>query len=114
MLAMREADLATFWAGCLAGANCPAASGARPSGGLGDLLGGLLSGTAAGSVLSGGLGNLIKELQESGQGRVAQSWVGTGDNEEITPNDLARALGDDTLATLSQQTGLGRQDFLRD
>jgi len=98
--------------GLLGGKPGPAASGANPSGGLGDLLGGLLSGTAAGSVLSGGLGNLIKELQESGQGRVAQSWVGAGDNEEIAPNDLARALGDDTLATLSQQTGLGRQDLL--
>jgi YidB-like protein len=43
---------------------------------------------------------------------VAQSWVGTGANEEIAPNDLAHALGDDTLATLSQQTGIGREDLL--
>ena len=63
-------------------------------------------------MLSGGLGNLIKELQDGGHGRVAQSWVGTGANEEIAPNDLAHALGDDTLATLSQQTGIGREDLL--
>ena len=90
--------------------------GAKPSGGLGNLLpgglGGLLGGAAAGSVLSGGLGNLIKELQDGGHGRVAQSWVGTGVNEEITPNDLAHTLGDDTLASLSQQTGIGREDLL--
>jgi uncharacterized protein YidB (DUF937 family) len=49
-------------------------------------LGGLLGGAAAGSVLSGGLGNLIKELQEGGHSRVAQSWVGTGPNRDIAPN----------------------------
>ena len=102
--------------GLLGGKPSGASTGAKPGGGLGDLLpgglGGLLGGAAAGSVLSGGLGNLIKELQDSGHGRVAQSWVGTGANEEIAPNDLASALGSDTLATLSQQTGIGHEDLL--
>jgi uncharacterized protein YidB (DUF937 family) len=76
-------------------------------------LGGLLGGTAAGSVLTGGLGNIIKELQDSGHGRVAQSWVGTGPNQEIAPNHLADALGSDTLVdALSRQTGMGREDLL--
>jgi len=77
-------------------------------GGLGSVLGG----AAAGSVLSGGLGNIIKELQESGHGRVAQSWVGTGPNEEIAHKDLANALGSDTLNTLSKHTGLSMDDLL--
>ena len=93
-----------------------AAPGAKPGGSLGDLfpggLGGLLGGAAAGSVLSGGLGNIIKELQDSGHGRVAQSWVGTGPNEEIAPKDLANALGSDTLNTLSQRTGMGQNELL--
>jgi len=58
------------------------------------------------------LANIIKELQESGHGRVAQSWVGTGPNEEIAPNDLANALGGDTLNTLSKHTGLSMNDLL--
>src|SRR5262249_57943307 len=65
-----------------------------------------------GSVLSGGLGNIIKELQDSGHGRVAQSWVGTGPNEDIAPKDLAHALGSDTLNTLSKQTGLSKDELL--
>ena len=94
-----------------------APAGGRPGGGgLADMipggLGGLLGGAAAGSVLSGGLGNLIEEFQRSGQGRAAQSWVGTGPNQEIAPNDLADALGSDTLDTLSRQTGMGRADLL--
>jgi uncharacterized protein YidB (DUF937 family) len=94
----------------------PTGTGAKPGGSLSDLfpggLGGLLGGAAAGSVLSGGLGNIIKELQDSGHGRVAHSWVGTGPNEEIAPTDLANALGSDTLNTLSRQSGLSVNDLL--
>jgi uncharacterized protein YidB (DUF937 family) len=94
----------------------PTGTGGKPGGSLSDLfpggLGGLLGGAAAGSVLSGGLGNIIKELQDSGHGRVAKSWVGTGPNEEIAPKDLANALGSDTLNTLSRQSGLSVDDLL--
>ncbi len=75
-------------------------------------MGGLLGGAAAGSVLSGGLDNLIKGFQQSGHGRAAQSWVGTGPNQEIAPNQLADALGSDTLDALSRQTGLRREELL--
>jgi uncharacterized protein YidB (DUF937 family) len=94
--------------------NAPA--GAKPGGSLKDLipgrLGELLGGAGAGTVLSGGLGNLIKEFQDSGHGRAAQSWVGTGANQKIAPNDLASVLGHDTLEALSQHTGVGREDLL--
>jgi uncharacterized protein YidB (DUF937 family) len=93
-----------------------ATAGAKPGGSLSDLfpggLGSVLGGGAAGSVLSGGLANIIKELQDSGHGRVAQSWVGTGPNEEIAPKELANALGSDTLNTLSKQTGMSMNDLL--
>jgi uncharacterized protein YidB (DUF937 family) len=96
--------------GGLLGGSPGSRSGAAPAGAGG--LGGLLGGAAAGSLLSGGLSNIIKELQQSGQGAAAQSWVSTGQNQEIAPDDLANALGSDTLQTLSQQTGLGMQDLL--
>jgi uncharacterized protein YidB (DUF937 family) len=88
----------------------------KPGGSLSDLipggLGGLLGGASAGSVLSGGLGKLVKDLQDSGHGQVAQSWVGRGPNQEIAPNDLAAALGSDTLDALTKQTGMGREGLL--
>jgi uncharacterized protein YidB (DUF937 family) len=93
-----------------------ATAGAKPGGSLGDLfpggLGSVLGGAAAGSVLSGGLANIIKELQDSGHGRVAQSWVDDGPNEEIAPKDLGNALGSDALNTLSKQTGISMNDLL--
>jgi uncharacterized protein YidB (DUF937 family) len=87
------------------------------AGGLGDVLkggglGGLLAGGAAGSVLSGGLNDLLKQLQQSGQGQTAQSWVGHGPNQEISSNDLAKALGADQINTLMSHTGLSREDLL--
>jgi uncharacterized protein YidB (DUF937 family) len=93
-----------------------APSGAKPRGSLSDLipggLRGVLGGAAAGSVLSSGLGGLIKDLQNSGQGRAAQSWIGTGPNQEIAPDKLEAALGAETLDTLTRQTGLQRNDLL--
>jgi uncharacterized protein YidB (DUF937 family) len=85
-------------------------------GGLGDLLrgglGGLLAGGAAGSVISGGLGDLLKQFQQNGQGDTANSWVGKGPNKQISPGDLASALGGDQLNALSAQTGLSRDELL--
>jgi uncharacterized protein YidB (DUF937 family) len=78
------------------------------SGGLGDILAGGLNG----SVLSGGLGNLIKQMQQNGYGRQAQSWVGHGENETIPPDDMAKALGADDIEKLSQQTGMDRDELL--
>jgi uncharacterized protein YidB (DUF937 family) len=93
--------------------NPPMAGG---SGGAGNWPGGMgsfLGGAAAGTMLSSGLSNLIKGFQESGYGGPAQSWVGSGPNQEIAPGDLERALGSDTLDALSQQTGMGREELLR-
>src|SRR3954447_13291803 len=75
-------------------------------------LGGLLGGTAAGTVLSGGLANLLKDFQNAGHGQAAQSWVGTGPNQAIAPNDLEAALGDETIDALAKQTGMMRADLL--
>jgi uncharacterized protein YidB (DUF937 family) len=85
-------------------------------GGLGDLLkgglGGLLAGGAAGSVISGGLGDLLNQFQQSGHGDTANSWVSSGPNKQISPNDLASALGADQINSLASQTGLSREELL--
>lgn len=90
--------------------------GKSGGGGLGGLipggLGSVFGGATAGSVLSGGLGNVVKELQNNGQSSAALSWVGTGPNKEIAPDDLGKALGDDTLNALVEHTGMNRADLL--
>jgi uncharacterized protein YidB (DUF937 family) len=103
--------------------NAPAAPGTSGgglggllSGGLGGLLqgplGGLLAGGAAGSVLSGGLSDLLKQFQQSGESDVAHSWVGTGPNQDISPDVLSKVLSEDQIKTLMAQSGLSRDQLL--
>ena len=72
----------------------------------------MLAGGAAGNVLSGGLNDLLKQFQQSGQGEVAQSWIGSGPNKAISPDDLASALGADRINTLASLSGMSRDDLL--
>jgi uncharacterized protein YidB (DUF937 family) len=114
---MRRADAPQAQPAPRPGGNVAAgAPGGGGDGGLGDLLrgplGGLLGGAAAGTVLNGGLGGLLKQLQQNGQGDVAHSWVGPGANKTISQDDLAGALGGNTLDTLAQQTGMDQDDLL--
>lgn len=85
--------------------------GGQTGGGLGGLLGGL-GGGGVGGLLGGGLGELVDRFRQSGQGDVADSWVSTGPNKEIAPQQLGQAIGPDVLATLSQQTGLPQDEIL--
>jgi uncharacterized protein YidB (DUF937 family) len=99
--------------GLLSGGTQP---NARRAGNPSDLLGGLgslLGGASAGSVLTNGLDGLLRDLQSNGQGKVAQSWVGTGRNEEIDPDALENTLGADTLAALERQSGMSRSELLQ-
>jgi uncharacterized protein YidB (DUF937 family) len=99
--------------GTLPGANPGAQSTEAAAGGIGDLLkGGLLAGGAAGSVLSGGLNDLLRQLQQNGKGDVAQSWIGSGPNKSISPNDLESALGSDQINALMSYSGMSRNDLL--
>jgi uncharacterized protein YidB (DUF937 family) len=81
-------------------------------GGLGGL-GGLLAGGAAGSVLSGGLDDLLKQFQQNGQGDVAKSWVGTGPNQEISPNVLSQVLTPDQISMITQMTGMSQDELMK-
>jgi len=79
-------------------------------GGLDGLLGGLLGG--GGSSAGGGLGGLLDQFRQNGYGDHAASWVGTGQNRRLAPDELSHALGPDTIDELEQQTGLPRQQLL--
>jgi uncharacterized protein YidB (DUF937 family) len=80
-------------------------------GGLGGLLGGL-GGAGVGDLLGGGLRDLVDTFKQNGQGDKAESWVGRGPNKEIAPRELEQAISPDVIATLSQQTGLSRDELL--
>ena len=66
----------------------------------------------SGPVL-GGLGDLLDQFRNAGQGRKADSWVSTGQNEPIHEQEMEQALGPDLLDALSRQTGLSRQELVK-
>jgi uncharacterized protein YidB (DUF937 family) len=59
-----------------------------------------------GLLAGGGLQQLISSFQKNGLGDVIGSWVSTGANKPVSPEQLGQALGSDRLGQLSQQTGL--------
>lgn len=75
---------------------------------LGALLGMLRRGGAGGGGggAGGGLGGLLDKFRGAGLGHKADSWVSTGRNEPLTPNEVEQGLGADQLQELSRQTGL--------
>jgi uncharacterized protein YidB (DUF937 family) len=60
----------------------------------------------------GGLGGLLGQLQQGGLGHVADSWVGTGQNLPISPDQLGGALGHDTVSNMANQLGMNHGDLL--
>lgn len=53
-----------------------------------------------------GLAGLVEQFSRGGLGELVQSWVGTGQNLPISPEQIAQVLGDGPLAQLAQQFGL--------
>jgi uncharacterized protein YidB (DUF937 family) len=79
---------------------------ASGGGGLLGQLGGLLAGAAGGAAVSGGLGSLLEQFKNSGLGQQAESWVGTGQNQPISAEQINAAIGHGKLAEIAQQAGL--------
>jgi uncharacterized protein YidB (DUF937 family) len=63
--------------------------------------------------LLGGLGGLLEKLQTGGLGNVANSWVGSGQNQPVSPNQLGPALGSDIIKTLAQRSGLSEEEVTK-
>ena len=99
------------------GSSAQAGAAAAPSGGgLGEVfkngLGGATGAGGLGGMLSGGLSDLLKQFQGAGKGEVAKSWVSTGENEEIEPEDLDEVLTPEQIKFLMARTGLSREELL--
>jgi uncharacterized protein YidB (DUF937 family) len=66
----------------------------------------------AGGLLAG-LGGLLAKLQQGGLGNVANSWVGPGQNEPVSPGQLGSALGPDIIRAIAQRSGLSEEEVSR-
>lgn len=55
---------------------------------------------------AGGVQGMIEKFKQSGLGDVVSSWVGTGTNQAISAEQLARVLGQEQISSLAQKAGL--------
>ncbi len=76
--------------------------GASQPGAMGGGLGGLL----------GGLSGMLQQFQQAGLGRQADSWVGTGQNQPVSPDQLAQVFGRERLQGLADQRGMDLNQLL--
>ncbi len=77
-------------------------------GGMGGALAGMLGGAGGGAGLQG----LLGQFHNAGLGSIAQSWVGNGANQSISPDQVRNVFGDQQIQQMSQQSGMPQQDLL--
>jgi uncharacterized protein YidB (DUF937 family) len=63
---------------------------------------------AIGAVLTqnGGVQGLMNKFSQSGLGGVFSSWVGTGENQPISPSQVQNALGSEQVQALAAKFGV--------
>ena len=92
---------------------------AQGGGGLQDIIGMVQSNPqlleAATSLLgndggTGGLEGLVAKFQQAGLGDLIASWIGSGQNQAISGEQLSQVLGHDTLSVLASQLGVNSGD----
>jgi uncharacterized protein YidB (DUF937 family) len=84
------------------------------AGGLAGMLGGLLGGgqaQEASTQVAGGLGGLTDLLSKAGLGEQVQSWIGTGENQPVSAEQIQASLGQTgTLGQIAQDAGVSEQE----
>lgn len=54
----------------------------------------------------GGLQGIVAQLEQQGLGNTVKSWVGTGANQSITPDQIHQVFGSDMVKELAAKVGL--------
>ena len=88
--------------------------GNSPMGGvLSSLLGGGGQGMGqGGGMTGGGIGGLVSQFEQAGLGHIAQSWVGNGPNQSVSPDQLQSVFGQGQVQNMASQAGMQPHDFL--
>lgn len=73
---------------------------AEPSGGLFQEALGLIQNHP------GGISGLVNQFESQGLGGVVQSWVGNGQNQPVTSDQIQQVLGSDTVQQLAAKFGV--------
>ena len=59
----------------------------------------------------GGVQGLVRQFEQQGLGATVRSWVGTGPNQPISPDQIHQVLGADTIKDLAAKFGLTNDEL---
>ncbi len=62
-------------------------------------------GKGGGAKGGASMNGLLENLNANGMGEQVKSWVGTGDNKPITPEQVTQAIGPDQIAVAAKAAG---------
>jgi uncharacterized protein YidB (DUF937 family) len=93
--------------------------GQRGQGGLGgggqaellNMVVAMLANNGQGGAQGGGLAALVQQFQAAGLGEQVNSWIGTGQNLPVSPEQLQGALGGDQMSMMAEKMGLSTGDL---
>lgn len=77
-----------------------------------DMLGGAPGGQPASRASGGGLADLLQGFDKEGLGELVSSWVGTGENKPVSPEQVGRGLGLARVQQAAQRSGLPMETLL--
>ena len=86
------------------------AGGAGAGGSQAELLQ-MLVGMLADNGQGGGLAGLVEKFQSAGMAEQVNSWIGTGQNLPVSPEQLQGVLGADQMSQLASKMGLSTGDL---
>lgn len=86
-----------------------ALGGAGGNGGGANPLLGIVMQMLSNNGQSGGLAGLAKAFQDKGMGDQMASWIGTGQNLPISPDQIKAVLGGGQLGQIASQLGMNEQ-----
>lgn len=84
------------------------------------LLDGVLGGVVGAGMVSvvneliekhGGLNGMLEQFKTQGLGDTIKSWISTGPNQPISPDQLHQALGPETITQLAAKLGMTPQEL---
>ncbi|WP_237477855.1 YidB family protein [Lichenibacterium dinghuense] len=87
--------------------------GAQGGGYEGQAPGGAAGGLAGALGGAGGIGGLLSQFQQAGLGHIAESWIGNGANQPVSPDQLQSVFGQGQTQAMADQAGMDHGDFLQ-
>jgi uncharacterized protein YidB (DUF937 family) len=55
---------------------------------------------------SGGLSSLLSNAESQGLGHIVSSWIGTGPNQSVAPDQVQNVVGQDRINQLASRAGI--------